>query len=144
MSTQLPKPFWIIFAVFCCFLVLLSLTTAFGKLSLHTFAVFAVLSMIFPFLRYWKLFQVGAKDQPQLGAPKTIPYLRDQLKDTIRSSKMRVAMLSALICFGIWETRGRPLAPRLIGLCFLLLLLGGNVLSLWQAGRTLEQLNSGE
>ncbi|HMG02944.1 MAG TPA: hypothetical protein VK596_07405 [Edaphobacter sp.] len=144
MSTQLPKAFWIIFAVFCCFLVLLSLAMVFGKLSPQSFAVLAVLLMIFPFLRYWKLFQVAAKDQPRLEASQAIPVLLDQMKSTIRSSRIRIMAISALACFGIWETRGGPLAPRLIGLGFLLLLLTGNILSLRQAERALEQFNSGE
>lgn len=144
MSMQVPRAFWINSAIFWCFLLLLSLATASGKLSPRTFAVLVVLLTIFFSLCYWKLFQVAAKNQPQLGTSKTVPLLPDQMKNTIRSSKVRITTISALACFGMWETRGGPLAPRLIGLGVLLLLLAGSILSLRQAKRALEQLNPGE
>src|ERR1700754_4720379 len=127
MNKQAPKEFWIIFAVFCCLLLPLLLEAVFGKLPLQTFAILAVLLCVVPFLRYWKLFQIAAKDQPPIeGAQKTLLSLKSHL----RTAKVRIVMLCALTCLGMWETRGGPWVPRVVGLGFLLVLLAGNILSL--------------
>jgi hypothetical protein len=123
-------------------LVALVIAVVFGGLSLQVFAMLVVLLMIFPFLRYWNLFKAAAKEK-QYGTAKTTDIL-NQVRSTIRSAKVRIVVLIAAACFALWETRRGPLVPCLIGLGMLLLLLTGNILSLVQARRALEQLNTGE
>jgi len=124
-------------------LAALAIAATIGGLSPRVFAVLVVLLMVFPFLRYWSLFKAAAKEQQQPQTAKTTDVLK-QVRNTIQSAKVRIAVLIALTCLAIWETRSGPLVPCLIGLGMLLLLLTGNILSLLQARRTLEQLNSGE
>jgi len=143
VNKQVPKEFWIVTLVYATVLMVLAIPVALGKLSPRAFAVLVVVSMIFPFLRYWRLFQAAAKDRSQLETAHALPA-SDETRSRIRSAKIRIAALSAFTCFAIWETRSGPLAPRLVGLGFLLLLLLGNILVLRQARKMLEQLNSGE
>jgi membrane associated rhomboid family serine protease len=143
LNKQIPKEFWIVTSVFISMLAALAIAVAFGGLSPLVFAVLVALSMVFPFLRYWSLFKAAAKDQQQSDTVKTIDVL-SQARSTIRSAKVRIGVLIALTCLALWETRSGPLVPCLIGLGMLLLLLTGNILSLLQARRRLEQLNSGE
>jgi sterol desaturase/sphingolipid hydroxylase (fatty acid hydroxylase superfamily) len=140
LNKKIPREFWIVTLVFVSMLAVLSIAVAFGGLSLRVFAVLAVLLMVFPFLRYWSLFRLAAKEQQQSKTETTT----DALRSTIRSAKVRIGVLIALTCLAIWETKSGPLVPCLIGLGFLLLLLSGNILSLQQARRMFEQLNSGE
>lgn len=142
MNKQIPKEFWIVTLVFVSMIAVLAIAVVFGGLSLQVFAMLVVLLMVFPFLRYWNLFRVAAKEQ-QYGTAKTTDIL-NQVRSTIRSAKVRIVVLTAATCFALWETRRGPLVPCLIGLGMLLLLLTGNILSFVQARRALEQLNSGE
>jgi membrane associated rhomboid family serine protease len=140
LNKQIPKEFWIVTLVFVSMLAVLSIAVVFGGLSPRVFALLAVLLMVFPFLRYWSLFKAAAKEQQQSKTKTTT----DALRSTIRSAKVRIGVLIAITCLAVWETKSGPLVPRLIGLGFLLLLLTGNILSLQQSRRILEQLNSGE
>jgi membrane associated rhomboid family serine protease len=124
-------------------IAVLAIAVAFGGLSSQVFALLAVLLIAFPFLRYWSLFKAAAKEQPQSDTVKTID-IPNQARSTIRSAKVRIGVLIALTCLALWETRSGPLVPCLIGLGMLVLLLSGNIFSLLQARRRLEQLNSGE
>jgi hypothetical protein len=124
-------------------LAVLAIAVVLGGLSPRVFAVLVVLLMVFPFLRYWSIFEAAAKEQQQSDTAKTIDIL-NQARSTIRSAKVRIGVLIALTCLAIWETRSGPLVPCLIGLGILLLLLTGNILSLLQARKMLEELNSGE
>ena len=142
MNKQIPKEFWIVTLVFAGMIAVLTIAVVFGGLSLQVFAMLVVLLMVFPFLRYWNLFKVAAKEQPY-GTAKTTDVI-NQARSTIRSAKVRIGVLIAATCFALWETRRGPLVPCLIGLGMLLLLLTGDIRSLRRARRTLEQLNSGE
>jgi L-lactate permease len=143
LNKQIPKEFWLVTSVFVSMLAALAIAAAFGGLSPRIFAVLVALLIVFPFLRYWGLFKAAAKEQQQSETAKTTDVL-NQARSTIRSAKVRIGVLIALTCLAIWETRSEPLIPCLIGLGMLLLLLTGNIFSLLQARRTLEQLNSGE
>lgn len=143
MNRQIPKEFWIVTSVFVSMIAILAIAVAFGGLSPQVFALLVVLLIAFPFLRYWSLFKAAAKEQPQSEMAKITDVLNGA-RSTIRSAKVSIGILIAFTCFALWETRHAPLVPCLIGLGMLLLLLTGNIRSLLQARRTLEQLNSGE
>jgi len=105
-----------------------------------------VLLIAFPFLRYWSLFKPAAKEQHQSETAKITDVL-NRARSTIRSAKVRIGIIGILIaftCFALWETRSLPRVPGLIGLGIFLLLLTGDIRSLLQARRTLQQLNYGE
>jgi L-lactate permease len=142
LNKQIPKEFWIVTAVFVSMIAVLAIAVVFGGLSPQVFAMLVVLLMVFPFLRYWNLFKVAAKEQPY-GTAETTDVL-SQARSTIRSAKVRIGVLIPFTCFALWETRKGSLGPGLIGLGMLLLLLTGDIRSLRHARRTLEQLNSGE
>jgi hypothetical protein len=142
LNKQIPKEFWIVAAVFVSMLAALTVAVVFGRLSPQVFALLGVLLIAFPFLRYWSLFKAATKEQ-QYGTAKTTDVL-NQARSTIRSAKMRIGVLITATCFALWETRRAPLVPCLISLGMLLLLLTGDIRSLLQARRTLQQLNSGE
>jgi L-lactate permease len=143
LNKQIPKEFWIVTSVFVSMIAVLAIAAAFGGLSPRVLAVLVALLMVFPFLRYWNLFKAATKEQKHSATAKATDVF-NQARSTIRSAKVRIGILIALTCLAIWETRSGPLVPCLIGLGFLLLLLTGNILSLQQARRTLEQLSSGE
>ena len=138
VNKKIPQEFWAIALVYASVLMVLSILVAFDKLSPQAFAVLVVVSLVFPFLRYWKLFQSAAKDTPELEAAHLPSAYRDKAKDRIRSSKIRITLMSVFACFAMWETRSGPLAPRLVGLGFLLFLLMGNILVLRQARKSLS------
>lgn len=143
MNKQIPKEFWIVASVFVCMIAALAIAVAFGGLSLQVFALLAVLLIAFPFLRYWSLFKAAAKEQPRSETEKITDAL-NRARSTIRSAKVSIGVLIPFTCFALWETRRAPLVPCLIGLGIILLVLTGDIRSLLQARRTLEQLNSGE
>ncbi len=138
MNKPVPKEFWAVTLIFVAMLAALAIAVVFGGLSPRVFALLAVVLMVFPFLRYRKLFQAAAKEPQPFEATKATDVLLSQA----RSAKVRIGTLTALGCFAIWETRGGPLAPRLIGLGMLLLLLAGNILTLLQSRKQLKQLNT--
>jgi membrane associated rhomboid family serine protease len=142
LNKQIPKEFWIVTAVYVSMIAVLAIAVVFGGLSPLIFALLAVLLIAFPFLRYWSLFKAAAKEQ-QYGTAKTADVL-NHARSTIRSAKIRIGILITFTCFALWETRRGPLVPGLIGLGIFLILLTGEIRSLLQARRTLEQLNSGE
>jgi L-lactate permease len=143
LNKQIPKEFWTVTLVFVSMIAALAIAVVFGGLSPQAFAVLVVLLSAFPFLRYWRLFQAAAED-PQQSEVANAAHALNRARCAIRSAKIRIGVLIAFACFAVWETRGGPLTPRLVGLSFLLLVLTGNIRLLKQARRTLGQLNPGE
>jgi L-lactate permease len=142
LNKQIPKEFWIVTAVYVSMIAALAIAVVFGGLSPLVFAMLVVLLMVFPFLRYWSLFKAAVKEQQQSETAKAADLL-SQARSTIRSAKVRIGVLIAFTCLALWETRSGPVVLGLIGLG-IFLLLTGDIRSLLQARRTLEQLNSGE
>ena len=64
---------------------------------------------------------------------------RERLRRTIRNLKIYVVILLLALLYGLWETRGAPLAPRLVGAAINLLLTTYLVVAIRQTQKRLQQ-----
>ena len=111
---------WTICLASWCVLSILVLLVAFGKIKPQTFAFDCMGVMLVMFVTFYVVFKTRNTLEGEQGKTD-----REAAKSgSVRSYSMAAA-LTILLVFGWWSTRGGPLAPRLIGTAFDLLLIWG-------------------
>jgi hypothetical protein len=89
----------------------------------HAFALCCVVVMTVA-TGTWFLLLRSANEVTEDGCPMNSPHIQARGK----SKGFIVTGIAVFLAFSLWVTRGGPWLPRLIGTCFLIALLIGNLL----------------
>jgi hypothetical protein len=142
MANSFKRDWIISLLAYGCVLILLATAFATNLLSPRLFAFAVLLSAVAFFLVLVRMFRKAYTEG--LLVNQTSLLSLKQIKRRLLWSKIGIVFWSALAAVGLWETRGGPLAPRLIRLCVSLAFLIGSIVSLRQSRKTLQQQRSGD
>ena len=142
MVHSFRREWFIALLAYGCVLLLLSVTFATDLMSPRLFAIAVLVSAIICFLVLFRMFR-KVRTEGVL-ANQATPLSREQIERRLLWSKIGIVIWSTLAVVGLWETRGGPFAPRLIGLCVNLAFLMGSIVSLREYRKKLQQLRSGD
>lgn len=137
MVNSFKKDWFISLLAYGCVMFLLAVAFAMNLLSPRLFAFAVLLSAVLFFLVLFRLLRKARMNGILMNQTELLSI--KQVKRRLLWSKIGIVGWSALAVVGLWETRGGPLVPRLIGLCITVAFLMGSIVSLQECLKRLQQ-----